>query len=76
MKKLIGISVVVALLGAAFAACSNDKPNPNEGFRIYNEADSAAFCEVLKAAYGPYLPGLSYAMGFTLDDASTWPRIL
>lgn len=76
MKKFFGIFAVVALLGAAFAACSNDEPNPNEGYRLYNEADSAAFCEIMKAAYGPYLPGLSYAMGFTLDDASSWPKEL
>ena len=77
MKKNFKVLAMVALIGEAFAACSNnDGPQGNDDYRLYNEADSAAFCEVMKAAYGPYLPGLSYAMDFTLEDASTWPNSL
>ncbi len=74
MKKIFGIFALVMMLGATFSACSSDGPDkPEDKVRLYNEADSVAFCKVMKAAYGPYLDGLLYSMGASLDKASSWP---
>lgn len=74
MKKLFGIIVLTCLLSGSFAACNNDGADlPDYNDLMFNKQDREAYCEVLKAAYGPYLEDLLSSLNASLDDPKSYP---
>lgn len=66
------LSLVIAIpVSTIFIACSDslDRPDFVPPRTVYNQKDSAAFCEVMKAALGPSIAKFDK---LKLDDIQTW----
>lgn len=76
MKNLIKILAVAIPFIWSFQSCGSDEDpefRPVEEYRPYNSNDSAAFCDIMKTAYGPNLDKVCDYYKMKLDSISTWP---
>lgn len=76
MKNLIAFLVISISVVCLLQSCgNNDQPDfrPAKEYRSYNSNDSAAFCEIMKTAFGPNLDKVCDYYKMKLDSIPSWP---
>lgn len=76
MKNLIAFLLISVSVICSLQSCGNDdQPDfrPAKEYRPYNSNDSAAFCEIMKTAFGPNLDKVCDYYKMKLDSIPSWP---
>ena len=72
-KLLFWLLTILALHGLILGGCSSDDdPEPQKPYRLFNEQDSAIACEIYKS-YSGKLEGVGPEL--ILDSIKTWPSM-